>query len=322
MAFGETVDASTAKVILKMLEAGMRKRVVAELAETSVSTVKRVRRHADDNSGALRDPKPGAGRTHDPRWHFGGIAGVANTALLDRVASRMDASSTHEEIYMEYVKWCPQPAPKPATVSEQLRKLDFSCKRLSSCNPDRNAARCAAWHARVSQLYSRRQLICIDEVGCSKKASNRNRGISKKGTPAVTHLNVLAGGRKFSGLGVFSQDGFVGMHVVDGAFNAESFLDAVDRVVVRTRATRLPLPASRARPRARACRRPAPRLSRPRSFRRCSRTRARGASSSWTIAASTRSMSSWPGCGPSARVSSSSSPTTRSICRSRWAFAR
>lgn len=31
MAFGETVDASTAKVILKMLEAGMRKRVVAEL---------------------------------------------------------------------------------------------------------------------------------------------------------------------------------------------------------------------------------------------------------------------------------------------------
>ena len=145
MAFGEIVDSSTAKVIRNMLEAGMRKRVVAELAETSVSSVMRVRMHADDN-GAVRDPKTGAGRRHDPRWHFGGIAGVSNTALLDRVASRMDASSTHEEIFYEYVKWCPQPAPKPSTVSEQLLKLGFTTKRLNSCNPDRDDARCAAWY--------------------------------------------------------------------------------------------------------------------------------------------------------------------------------
>ena len=101
----------------------------------------------------------------------------------------------------------------------------------------------------ASSATTRRQLLCIDEVGCNRKAANRNRGFSKKGTPAVTHLNILAGGSKYSGLGVFSEDGFVGMHVVDGAFNKESFLDAVDRVVVRARTARLSrLPAPVASP--------------------------------------------------------------------------
>jgi hypothetical protein len=129
---------------------------------------------------------------------------------------------------------CPLPAPAFSTTSKQLRRLDYTIKRLSSCNPDRNDARCAAWYAQVKALYSRRQLLCIDEVGCNKKAANRTRGISKRGRPAVTHLNVLAGGRKYSGLGVFSESGFEGMHVVDGAFNRESFLDAVDNSVVRS----------------------------------------------------------------------------------------
>ena len=69
------------------------------------------------------------------------------------------------------------------------------------------------------------------------------RGISKRGCPAVTHLNVLAGGRKYSGLGIFSESGFEGMHVVDGAFDKESFLDAIDRSVVRS-----PRPPGRAAP--------------------------------------------------------------------------
>lgn len=120
------------------------------------------------------------------------------------------------------------------TTSNQLRRLNYTTKQLSSWNPDRNDARCAAWYARVNALYSRRQLLCIDEVGCNKKAANRTRGISKCGRPAVTHLNLLAGGRKYSGLGIFSESGFEGMHVVDGGFNRESFLDAVDSSVVRS----------------------------------------------------------------------------------------
>ena len=232
MTRGEVLDASAAKIVIRMLESGMTKRTVAELVETSQSTVKRVRRHYERNAGAIRDPKPGSGRMEDVRWHFGGARGEVNSALLDRVAQGMDASATHEEIYAQYKLSCPLPAPKLSTVSAQLRKLDFTTKRLSSNNPDRNAARCAAWYARVSSLYTRRQLLCIDEVGCNSKAANRMRGLSKKGTPAVTHLNILAGGSKYSGLGVFSEDGFQGMHVVDGAFNKETFLDAIDRVVV------------------------------------------------------------------------------------------
>lgn len=49
----------------------------------------------------------------------------------------------------------------------------------------------------------------------------------------MTHLNLLAGGRKYSGLGIFSESGFEGMHVVDGGFNRESFLDAVDSSVLQ-----------------------------------------------------------------------------------------
>jgi hypothetical protein len=234
MSGGGVVDRSTAKVALRLLERGMSPATAIEVCETSKSTLVRIKRHAQRNHGAIRDPQPGRGKQRDPRWHFGGPLGLGNSMLLDRVAASMDASSTREEIYDQYCHVCPLPAPAFSTTSTQLRRLNYTTKRLSSCNPDRNDARCAAWYAHVKALFSRRQLLCIDEVGCNKKAANRTRGISKRGRPAVTHLNVLAGGRKYSGLGVFSESGFEGMHVVDGAFNRESFLDAVDNSVVRS----------------------------------------------------------------------------------------
>jgi len=234
MVSGGVVDQSTARVALRLLERGMAPVTAIEVCETSKSTLVRIQRHAKHNNGAIRDPQPGTGKERDPRWHFGGPLGQGNSMLLDRVAARMDASSTHEEIYDEYCRFCPLPAPAFSTTSTQLRRLNYTTKRLSSCNPDRNDARCAAWYAQVKALFSRRQLLCIDEVGCNKKAANRTRGISKRGRPAVTHLNLLAGGRKYSGLGIFSESGFEGMHVVDGAFNRESFLDAVDSSVVRS----------------------------------------------------------------------------------------
>ena len=212
MSGGGVVDRSTAKVALRLLERGMRPATAIEVCETSKSTLVRIQRHAQRNHGAIRDPQPGRGKQRDPRWHFGGPLGLGNSMLLDRVAASMDASSTREEIYDQYCHVCPLPAPAFSTTSTQLRRLNYTTKRLSSCNPDRNDARCAAWYAQVKALYSRRQLLCIDEVGCNKKAANRTRGISKRGRPAVTHLNVLAGGRKYSGLGVFSESGFEGMH--------------------------------------------------------------------------------------------------------------
>lgn len=233
MVSGGVVDQSTARVALRLLERGMAPVTAIEVCETSKSTLVRIQRHAKHNNGAIRDPQPGTGKERDPRWHFGGPLGQGNSMLLDRVAARMDASSTHEEIYDEYCRFCPLPAPAFSTTSTQLRRLNYTIKRLSSCNPDRNDARCAAWYAQVKALFSRRQLLCIDEVGCNKKAANRTRGISKRGRPAVTHLNLLAGGRKYSGLGIFSESGFEGMHVVDGAFNRESFLDAVDSSVLK-----------------------------------------------------------------------------------------
>ena len=119
--------------------------------------------------------------------------------------------------------------------------LHDQAAQLVESRPQRRALHCLV-RPRQGAL-PRRQLLCVDEVGCNKKAANRTRGSSKRGLPAVTHLNVLAGGRKYSGLGIFSESGFEGMHVVDGAFNRESFLDAIDRSVVRS-----PCPAVRAAP--------------------------------------------------------------------------
>jgi|SouAtlMetagenome_1021521.scaffolds.fasta_scaffold18603_2 hypothetical protein len=240
---GRVLDRQTARVALNMLAREMSKGMVADLCETSISSIDRVRRYSERNNGAVRDPRPGKGKQGDDRWHFGGAMGLPSSMLLDRVAGGMDASSTHEEIYDEYCCVCPQPQPAFSTTSTHLRKLGYTTKRLSSWNPARNDARCAAWYARVKALFPRRQLLCVDEVGCNKKAANRNRGSSKRGCPAVTHLNVLAGGRKYSGLGIFSESGFEGMHVVDGAFDKESFLDAIDRSVVRS-----PRPPGRAAP--------------------------------------------------------------------------
>jgi len=230
---GRVLDRQTARVALNMLAREMSKGMVADLCETSISSIDRVRRYSERNNGAVRDPRPGKGKQGDDRWHFGGAMGLPSSMLLDRVAGGMDASSTHEEIYDEYCCVCPQPQPAFSTTSTHLRKLGYTTKRLSSWNPARNDARCAAWYARVKALFPRRQLLCVDEVGCNKKAANRNRGSSKRGCPAVTHLNVLAGGRKYSGLGIFSESGFEGMHVVDGAFDKESFLDAIDRSVLK-----------------------------------------------------------------------------------------
>ena len=81
--------------------------------------------------------------------------GLSSSMLLDRVAGGMDASSTHEEIYDEYCRVCPQPQPAFSTTSTHLRKLGYTTKRLSSWNPARNDARCAAWYARVKALFPR-----------------------------------------------------------------------------------------------------------------------------------------------------------------------
>jgi len=102
MARGKPVDASAAKVALRMLDVGMQRKTVAELCDTSVSSIDRVRQHAERNNGEVRDPKPGTGKQNDPRWHFAGPQGVLNTGLLDRIASGMDDSSSLEEIYDAY----------------------------------------------------------------------------------------------------------------------------------------------------------------------------------------------------------------------------
>ena len=56
-------------------------------------------------------------------------------------------------------------APGESTVSKALvEKLDYTTKRLSARAPTRDAGRCAAWHANVSRLYTRRQFVTIDEA--------------------------------------------------------------------------------------------------------------------------------------------------------------
>ena len=216
------VDASTAFVALNLLAIGTPARTVAGVCATSESSIQRIQRHAAQHSGAARVPHKGEGKRHDLRWHFGGALGQSNLARLDRLVGSMDASSTLDEIYAAYVATCRLPVPKPSTVAEALRKLEYTTKRLSAYAPDRNDLRCRAWHQRVASLYRRDQFVCIDEVGVNEKSANRNRGRSKRGMPAVTHLNVLAGGSKKSALGVFTEEGFIDVHVVDGAFATAS----------------------------------------------------------------------------------------------------
>ena len=230
---GAVVDASTAFVALNLLAIGTPARTVAGVCATSESSIQRIQRHAAQHSGAARVPHKGKGKRHDRRWHFGGALGQSNLARLDRLVGSMDASSTLDEIYAAYVATCPLPVPKPSTVAEALRKLEYTTKRLSAYAPDRNDLRCRAWHQRVASLYRRDQFVCIDEVGVNEKSANRNRGRSKRGMPAVTHLNILAGGSKKSALGVFTEEGFIDVHVVDGAFDTDAFFTAVDESVVR-----------------------------------------------------------------------------------------
>ena len=241
---GRVLDRHTARVALNMLARDMSKGTVADLCETSISSIDRVRQYSERNYGAVRDPQPGKGKQGDGRWHFGGAMGLSSSMLLHRVAGGMDASSTHEEIYDEYCCVCPQPPilpSRPLLYASAQTGLHDQAAQLVESRPQRRALHCLV-RPRQGAL-PRRQLLCVDEVGCNKKAANRTRGSSKRGLPAVTHLNVLAGGRKYSGLGIFSESGFEGMHVVDGAFNRESFLDAIDRSVVRS-----PCPAVRAAP--------------------------------------------------------------------------
>jgi len=93
------LDRQTARVALNMLAREMSKGTVADLCETSISSIDRVRQYSERNNGAVRDPQPGKGKQGDDRWHFGGAMGLSSSMLLDRVAGGMDASSTHEEIY-------------------------------------------------------------------------------------------------------------------------------------------------------------------------------------------------------------------------------
>ena len=230
---GDVVDASAAAIMLNLAAIGVRTSTIAGVCATSESSVKRVQRHAAQHSGVARVPCKGKGKRHDPRWHFGGALGQSNLARLDRLMASMDASSTLEEIYAAYVATCPPPVPKPSTVAKAVLKLEYTTKRLSAYAPDRNDLRCRAWHQRVASLYRRDQFVCIDEVGVNEKSANRNRGRSKRGMPAVTHLNVLAGGSKKSALGVFTEEGFIDVHVVDGAFDTDAFFTAVDESVVR-----------------------------------------------------------------------------------------
>lgn len=150
---GAVVDASTAFVALNLLAIGTSGRTVAGVCATSESSVKRIQRHAAQHSGGARVPRKGKGKRHDRRWHFGGAPGQSNLGRLDRLVGSMDASSTHDEIYAAYVATCPLPVPKPSTVAEALRKLEYTTKRLSAYAPDRNDLRCRAWYQRVASLY-------------------------------------------------------------------------------------------------------------------------------------------------------------------------
>ena len=129
---GAVVDASTAFVALNLLAIGTPARTVAGVCATSESSIQRIQRHAAQHSGAARVPHKGKGKRHDRRWHFGGALGQSNLARLDRLVGSMDASSTLDEIYAAYVATCPLPVPKPSTVAEALRKLEYTTKRLSA----------------------------------------------------------------------------------------------------------------------------------------------------------------------------------------------
>ena len=120
---GRVLDRHTARVALNMLARDMSKGTVADLCETSISSIDRVRQYSERNHGAVRDPQPGKGKQGDGRWHFGGAMGLSSSMLLHRVAGGMDASSTHEEIYDEYCCVCPQPHPAFSTASRPLLRI-------------------------------------------------------------------------------------------------------------------------------------------------------------------------------------------------------
>ena len=173
---GRVLDRHTARVALNMLARDMSKRTVADLCETSISSIDRVRQYSERNHGAVRDPQPGKGKQGDGRWHFGGAMGLSNSMLLDRVAGGMDASSTHEEIYDEYCCVCPQPPilpSRPLLYASAQTGLHDQAAQLVESRPQRRALHCLV-RPRQGAL-PRRQLLCVDEVGCNSSRPKRSR---------------------------------------------------------------------------------------------------------------------------------------------------
>ena len=89
--------------------------------------------------------------------------------------------------------------------------------------------------------------------GCSLRRRRLRRiGKSKRGRPARTKTFFLRGGKRYSVLGPFVLDaGFLDSCIVEGAFNSETFLQALHQCVVRRplpRAGSGPSPAHRPAP--------------------------------------------------------------------------
>ena len=151
------LDRSTARVVLRMLARNMSKGTVAELCETSISSIDRVRQYSERHNGAVRDPQPGKGKQGDHRWHFGGAMGLSSAMLLDRVArawtrprstrrsTMSTATSAHSPrlpsllLLRTCANWASRPSgsargtPRPQAVCSRVPTNDAIHRMLSAC---------------------------------------------------------------------------------------------------------------------------------------------------------------------------------------------
>jgi transposase len=119
------------------------------------------------------------------------------------------------------------------TLAQTLRRLDFSCKKVTAKAIERNEMLRAAFMNRIgTEVLDPAMLMFVDESAKDERTSGRRMGWSKVGTRCVQR-RCFVRGRRYSILPVLTLDGLITWDIVEGSVTSERFVQFLRENVVR-----------------------------------------------------------------------------------------
>ena len=112
-----------------------------------------------------------------------------------------------------------------STVCRMLRRIGFSRKKVVQIAKQRSVDFRAAFIAQVMG-FSRECFVWVDESGSDDRNYVCKFGYSVRGMPAVSHC-LLSRGKRMSAIAAISCDGMLGVDIITGTVDGNSFLDFV-----------------------------------------------------------------------------------------------